>query len=118
MSKTKTPAETQEFLASIGLKGDGPALMAAPAATGKGTASTTLVQTDVDFHTMPVSDIKFDPALLDEFPDLGGQNFRLASDKLFAMYKSKGRNKDRNGLLHRKITEFIQQVKKQRKEAK
>lgn len=108
----KTEAERKDFLASIGLNPESPMLEAKEPKVG---GPESLVQTVVDFHTMPVSDIVFDPALLDEFTDLGGQNFKAAGDKVFAMYKSKTRDKDRNGLLHRKITEFIQQVKRDRK---
>lgn len=99
MSKTRTPDAT--FLTSVGLN---------PEAAAKPHQATT----EVDPHTMPASEIVFDPALLDEFPDLSAQ-MKAASTKVFEVYRSYGRDKERNGLLHRRITEFIGQVDRARR---
>lgn len=119
---TMSESERTEFLKNLGLNPTAPALVAdvQPAtpvkeAKKKKQTPVQIAPEGVDPHTMPVSDIVFDPSLLDEFPDLSGANYRLASDKVFAMYRSKGRDKDRNGLLHRRITEFIGSVKRSRK---
>lgn len=61
----------------------------------------------VDPHTMPVSDIVFDPAMVEQFADLSPRGRSEAARFLFAQYKSLGRNKDRNSLLHRRIGEFL-----------
>jgi len=111
---TKTEAERNKFLSSLGLNPDAPALKADKPAK-KDKKNETVVEIPVDAHTMPVSDIEFDESLLDDFPDLTGVNYKAASEHIFAMYRSVGRDRDRNGLLHRKITEFIGQVKRSRK---
>lgn len=109
----KTEEERKALLVSLGLNPEAPALDAAPKSKKK--KEHVEVQTGVDYSTMPVSDIVFDPALLDDFPDLSGANYKAASAHIFEMYKAKGRDKDRHALLHRKITEFIGEVKRSRK---
>lgn len=106
-TQTKTDQERRAFLASIDVNPDGSALS---------TASTTvrLAADGVDPHTMPVTDIEFDSALLDGFPDLTGQGQRAAADHVFALYKSPGRNKDRNSLLWSHVGKFIVRVRRER----
>lgn len=113
----KTDDERKAFLTGLGLNPDAPALSAPPKTEkpAKPKAQAAQVPEGVDPHTMKVSDIKFDESLLDEFQDLSGRNYNLASQKIFQMYQSPGRDSERNGLLHRKITEFIGQVKRSRK---
>lgn len=117
---SKTDAERKEFLASIGLNPDAPGLVAevateAPAKSkSKADASVRLAPEGMDPRAMSVSDIVFDPRLLDDFPSLEGAGMSAASRHVFDLYKSHGRNKDRNSLLHRKITEFIGAVRRER----
>ena len=68
----------------------------------------------VDPRTMPVDDIVFDPALLDRFPSLSDEGMNEASKYVFSLYKSYGRNKERNSLLHRKISTFITTTRRSR----
>jgi hypothetical protein len=63
---------------------------------------------------MPVSDIVFDPALLDGFPSLEGDGRADAARYVFGLYKSHGRNKDRNRRLHDEIGLFILRVRRSR----
>lgn len=93
-----------EALAELGLAAEGSSLAAAP--------RVPLAPEGVDPRTMPVAAIVFDPRLLDGFnltTDVSD-----ASRSVFAHYKSHGRDKDRNGLLHRRVSEFIGQVKRER----
>ena len=99
MPKVKDPTSAKAQLAALNLRTD---LPAKPAAS------------DVDPRTMPVADIVFDPALLDEFPSLEGDEFAAASRKVFASYKSYGRSKDRNRRLHDEIGLFIHRVRRAR----
>lgn len=85
------------FLAGVGLK-----------------APVILAPVDGDPHSMPVDDIVFDPAMLDQFPSLDGEGMNDASRYVFALYKSTGRNKERNSLLHRRISTFITTVRRSR----
>lgn len=98
MSKTATDERQQ--LAALGLNPDAPGLSQAA--------------DDVDPRTMPVSDIVFDPSLLDDFPSLEGEGMAAASRHVFNLYKSYGRNKDRNRRLHDEIGLFIQRVRRSR----
>lgn len=91
-----------EFLATLGMTPE--VAVEAPAQTGT-----------IDRHTMPVTSIVFDPADIAEFGDLEGMNRRLAADKLFAMYRAPGRDKDRNSLLWSKVGLFLSQQAKLRK---
>lgn len=105
---TKTDAERREFLTSLNLNPDAPALerverpIAKPLPDGIQWAPE-----GVDPHTMPVTDIVFDPAMVEQFPDLSPRGRNAASRFLFDQYKSYGRDKDRNSLLHRRIGEFL-----------
>ena len=78
------------------------------------TSTPNLAPPGVDPHTMPVDEIVFDPALLDGFPSLNGEGMNAASKHVFALYKSPGRNKERNSLLHRRISTFITTVRRSR----
>jgi hypothetical protein len=115
MSKTKTEAERKEFLASLDLNPDAPALetferpLLKPLPIG-----IVWAPEGIDPHTMPVSDIAFDPAMVEHFPDLSPRGRSAASRELFERYKSYGRNKDRNSLLHRRIGEFLGRVHRDR----
>ena len=117
---TKTEVERTDFLSGLGLNPNAPALIGALIEPSKKAATTTSINgpriapEGVDPRTMPVSDIVFDPMLLDGFTSLRGEHMNAASAHIFAIYKSYGRNKDRNGLLHRKISEFIAQVRTER----
>jgi hypothetical protein len=120
MTETKTDAERVEFLASLGLSPEAPALVVAETRTAPAkpytapAAGVVLAPDGVDPHTMPVTDIVFDARLLDGFPTLTGDGIKAASDYVFSLYKSKGRNKDRHSLLHSRITKFIGQVRQNR----
>ena len=100
-----------EFLSSLGLATQGDKL--APAKTAKPKVERP-APTGADPRTMPVDEIVFDPSLLDQFPSLEGDGLKAASDHVFSIYKSYGRNKERNGMLHRKITTFITQTRRAR----
>jgi hypothetical protein len=101
---TKTAEERDALLASLGLN---------PSEKVKETAVPTPVQ--IDFRTMPVTDIVFDPADVAEFTDFEGMNRKLAADKLFAKYKSEGKNKDRHSLLWSKVSLFLTDLNVERK---
>lgn len=122
----KTGKEREKFLRSLGLNPNAPALVAdvkpskkAKTSDASGSITPEIAKNmaqgaaEVDPHTIPVGDIVFDPALLDEFPDLA-RDCKAASEKVFAMYKGP-RGSERNKLLHRRISEFISQVKRSRK---
>jgi len=68
----------------------------------------------LDLRRIPASEIVFDPEMLDEFPDLSGAGMAAASRHLVELYKSPTKDRERNGLLHRRIGEFIQQVRRDR----
>jgi len=115
-----TEESRREAMRLLGLDEDGPSL-AQGTSEPKATIPTP-VQTGIQFapegvdpHTMPVSDIEFTLDMLDSFPDLSGTNFKSASEFLFDQYRSRGRDRDRHALLHRRITEFISQVRRHRK---
>lgn len=117
---TMTDAQREEFLKGLNLNPNAPALQPTmparvtehkPAPAGE---PITLAPQGMDPRVVPVDDIVFDPRLLDEFPSLTGDGLKAASDKVFALYKSYGRNKDRNGALHRKITTFITTTRRNR----
>lgn len=97
MSK-KSSTEARQQLVALNLNPDAPALHVP----------------DVDPRTMPVSEIEFDPALLDQFPSLEGQGLAAASRYVFSIYGSKGRDKDRNRRLHDEIGLFINRVRRTR----
>jgi hypothetical protein len=77
-------------------------------------AGITPPKDEPDLHTMPVEDIVFDPALLDRFPSLSGDGMNEASKYVFSLYKSLGKNKERNSLLHRRISTFITTTRRSR----
>jgi len=118
MSKTKSDAERQEFLKGLGLNPEAPGLSEStpamvthqPATSG----NVVLAPPSMDPRTMPVDEITLDPHLLDGFPSLAGDGLAAASAHVFALYKSYGRNKERNGALHRKITSFITLTRRNR----
>lgn len=113
----KTEKERKDFLASLGLNPDAPALVSevapvAPARAHRGTA--TSADEDCVRRTTPAADIVFDPSLLSDFSSLDGANMSAASRHLFDLYKSPHKDKERHALLHRRIGEFIQQVRRSR----
>jgi hypothetical protein len=115
MSK-KSQTEARQQLAALGLNPDAPALdiPAMPERPAPTSKQPVLAPKDVDPHTMPVSEIEFDPALLDQFPSLEGSGMAAASRYVFSLYSSKGKNKDRNRRLHDEIGLFIQRVRRSR----
>lgn len=125
---TMTPALTEDgrrdFLKGLGLNADAPGL--APVVEPKAKAKKdkadkpkaevqTVVET-VNPRLIPASEIVFDPTMLDEFTDLSGSGMAAASRHLFEHYKSPGKDRERNGLLHRRIGEFIQQTRRDRQQ--
>lgn len=114
---TMSDAQRREFLKGVGLDPDASALVDenAPAkATSKRGVIVVLAPSGVDPHAMPVSEIVFDERLLDDYPELEGAGLKAASDHVFAQYRSRSRDKDRHSLLHRRITEFIGQMRRSR----
>ena len=101
---TKTAEERDALLASLGLN---------PTEVVKEAVAPVSTPVQTDFHTMPVTDIVFDEADIAGF-DLETQ-FSEASRVLFAKYRATGRNKDRNSLLHSRITQFLGAVRKSRR---
>lgn len=113
---TKTPEEAAAFKASIGLDPGAKAKLL-PAAPKRDVTKRqpVLAPEGVDPRTMPVTEIVFDDALLDDFPSLEGEGLKRAADHVFAFYKSPGRNTERNRPLWSEVGKFIQRVKKSRK---
>lgn len=116
---TLTETERTQFLSDLGLNPHAPGLTDALATsvapvTAAKPEGVRLAPDGVDPRTMPVSDIVLDTRLLDGFASLYGEGMHAASAYVFALYKSYGRNKDRNGLLHRRISEWITQVRTER----
>jgi len=118
-----TETGRRDFLTKLGLNADAPGLApviesstkAKKPKADKAEEVATVVQT-VNPRTIPASEIVFDPAMLDGFADLSGANMAAASRHLFEQYKSPGKDRERNGLLHRRIGEFIQQVRRDRQQ--
>ena len=117
---TMTSEQQAEFLSNLGLNPKAAKLTAK--VDGPARAKATKAQDDIalapegmDPHTMDVSDIVFDDRLLEPYGDLTGDLMAAASRDVFARYKSVGRNHDRNKLLHRRISEWIGQVKRERR---
>ena len=112
--------EQAEFLKSLGLSPTAPGLVefetpeieteapAKPKASKKNAFPA-------DAHTMKIMDIPWNPAWLDQFPNLDGPNMAEASRYLFAQFKSEHRDKDRHSLLHREIGLFITRVRAARR---
>lgn len=112
---TKTEAERREFLSSLNLNAEAPALEQFDRPIAKATATHIQWAAEgADPHTMPITDIAFDPEMVEQFPDLSPRGRSAASRFLFDQYKSYGRDKDRNSLLHRRIGEFLAQVHRTR----
>lgn len=109
MTKTMTEDERKATLKSLGLNPDAPGLADLPA-----KITTQVVPETPTNHTTPASEIVFDPTLLDQFEVLDGAGMASASRYLFDLYKSPHRDKERHALLHRRISEFIQQVRRNR----
>lgn len=81
----------------------------------KGRGPIKIAPKGVDPHTMPVEDIVFDERLLDNFASLAfNQQGKAASDYVFSLYKSVGKNKDRNSALHTRIASFITLTRRNR----
>lgn len=115
MSKTLTDAERRaEIAAKTGLNLDGPALVQRPERLAMQPANITWAPEGVDPHMMAVTDIVFTEAMVEQFADLSPRGRNAASAYLFQAYKSYGRNKDRNSLLHRMIGEFLAGVHRSR----
>lgn len=112
MSKKSLTKNERAQVAALGLSPDAPAFGAVE--VQKQDKQPVLAPEGVDPRTMDVADIVFDPALLDEFPSLEGDGLAAASRKVFALYKSAGRNKDRNRRLHDEIGLFINRVRRSR----
>jgi len=111
----KTDAERRQFLAGLNLNPDAPALerMERPAAKPLPDGIQWAPE-GIDPHAMPVTDVAFDPAMVEQFADLSPRGRSAAARFLFEQYKSLGRNKDRNSLLHRCIGEFLAKVHRDR----
>lgn len=124
MGKTKTNDERADFLKGLGLKAHGDSLVdldqpakvrPSPHVQAPAADDIVLAPKGLDPRSMPVEEIIFDPRLLDPYPSLAfDQGGNAASQYIFSLYKSYGRNKDRNGALQRKITSFITHTRRQR----
>lgn len=110
-----TEKERQALLRSVGLNPEAGAKLPAAPKREVSKNEPVLAPEGVNPHTMPVSDIVFDPALLDDFPSLRGSEFGEASRKVFALYKSPTKDPDRNRRLHDEIGLFINRVRRSRK---
>lgn len=109
-----TDEQRKAFLADLGLDAEAPALTAdiADDQPAKVKKPKKAKGGDVDPHTQDVSTIVFDPKMVEQFT-LDGSDMKQASDLLFQHYKSPTKG-ERNKFLHRRITEFLQQVKRER----
>ena len=118
-ANTKTDAERADFLRSIGLNADAPGL-ADEAARGPRKTPAPVAAPSVDAdedarrRSTPAAEIVFEPHMLDAFPSLDKEEMAAASRMLFDMFKSPVRNRERHALLHRRISEFIQQTRRDR----
>jgi len=118
-----TDEQRRETLTKLGLNPDAPGLTEltpdAPAKKAKSKNKTVVQMVEgLDPRRIPASEIVFDPEMLADFADLSGPNMAAASRHLFEHYKSPGKDRERNGLLHRRIGEFIQQVRRDRQQLK
>lgn len=119
MGKTKTENERVEMLKSLGLNPEAPALTTQKKASHEARKAdsdgVTLAPPGVDPHLMPVDEIHFDPRLLDGYTSLAfNQQGNEAARYIFSLYKSYGRDKERNGALQRAITKFITNTRRNR----
>jgi hypothetical protein len=112
MTDTMTDDERKAFLAELGLDAEAPALAAEVVEDQPAKVKKAKAKKDVDPHTQEVSTIVFDPKMVEHFT-LDASDMKQASDLLFQHYKSPTKG-ERNKFLHRRITEFLQQVKRQR----
>ena len=112
MTDTMTDEQRKAFLADLGLDAEAPALAVDIAVEEPAKKPKKAKKGDVDPHTQDVSDIVFDPKMVEHFT-LDSSDMKQASDLLFQHYKSPVKG-ERNKFLHRRITEFLQQVKRQR----
>lgn len=118
MTDTMTDEQRKVFLADLGLDGEAPVLAVdvlteEPAKVKKAKSDKPKKPKEaVDPHTIDVSDIVFDAAMLADYM-LDASDIKQASDALFQHYKSPIKG-ERNKFLHRRISEFIAQVKRQR----
>lgn len=110
--KTALDEAERTQIAALGLNPEAPAFGAVPVEKKK--RPVTLAPEGVDPHMMPVSDIVFDPALLDDFPSLEGQGRAAATRYVFDLYKSPHKNKDRHRRLQDEIGLFILRVRRSR----
>src|SRR5690242_14070280 len=112
----KTETERVEFLRDLGLDPTNLAKPVAPAPVHQPASAgdVVLAPPGVDPRLQPVDEIVFDPKLLDKFPSLDGDGLRAASDYVFSLYKSYGKDKVRHPALHRKITSFITATRRSR----
>ncbi len=115
---TKTDAQRREMLAAIGLNPDAPALVAPPQHRPE-RKQAHLVPAGSDWtpQTIPVKDIEWDNALLDDFPALSDSACRNAAhNHVFALYKTpKGpHSSDRNKALWSEVGKFINRVRRER----
>jgi len=99
----------REHLVALGLDPDGDTLAGHPEPAAQPVPQVQ----GPDPHTMPVTDIEFTDDMLDGY-DLDGPRMRAASEHLFNMFRSPGKDPERHALLHRRITEFIGQVRRSR----
>ena len=113
---TKTENDRRELLTKIGLNPDAPALEVLPTRPVAQTAAVGVqwAPAGVNPHEMPVTEIVFDPAMVEHFSDLSPKMRSAASAYLFAQYKGRRGDKDRNSLLHRRIGEFLANEHKRR----
>lgn len=121
MMPVHTESGRRELLKGLGLSPDAPGLAhiepEGPAKEPKAKKAKKKKEPEapsVDLRRIPASEIVFDPTMLDDFPDLSGSGMAAASRHLFELYKSPTKDRERNGLLHRRIGEFIQQVRRDR----
>lgn len=121
---TTTPVHTEagrrDLLQGLGLNPDAPGLVdvapTEPAKKKKAAKHVEQVVESLDPRKIPAGEIVFDPAMLDDFPDLNGAGMAAASRMLFDHYKSPHKDRERHALLHRRIGEFIQQTRRARQQ--
>jgi len=115
MSKTKKDKkrDAKALAASTGITLDEVDLDAP--AVGKRDDGIMWAPVGVDPRSMPITQIVWVPEMLDDFDSLEGDHRKAAYDFLFGIYKSRGRDKERNRLLHNEVGLFISRTKAARK---